>query len=537
VDYHHLALPGGDDLYLTGYGLPFRVNLLPANFWTDSDWFKNHSERLRGTSTLYKITTKKFQGRSKDIVIKWNRMAQDIPGSFDLDELDIEFNSPFEEFGLLIELRNAQHESESYVFTHKPLAIYVPKSRVDLDRLGRRAYKMKEILSRHNEIQLHMFRSYAVIYEWIKGIDAVQAFEQGNLGRQEMTQLTSRYISDIREKGFIIGDPKPHHVIVRPEERGTVARDRSGEILYAAVDFELLRRTPENEKLRRASKRKIYLEGQTHRFEDRDLALMPSNLKLVQIMGVDYIYGPVEGTGGALWVVGKDPTLWDYFLPENWRDTPRIRLSVFDQVYRTTTKDDIHLVWKVSRVGELPDLDPFTDAENRIIEHGYHSPFEEFALAIELNNQGVPTIYPRAIYMAAKKSDIDESLRDDSRYCSHEDLLTPEGTPVLRRGHDYIIFWGHWNGPDELLALRDESPYQGVDALLCYRKGLLPKRTYLHLMEIARKRLASLGIEDLNLKGNHILLSVDNSGQLVNDRNGIPDIRICSFELLKRVQP
>jgi hypothetical protein len=377
-------------------------------------------------------------------------MAQDIPGSFDLDELDIEFNSPFEEFGLLIELRNAQHESESYVFTHKPLAIYVPKSRVDLDRLGRRAYKMKEILSRHNEIQLHMFRSYAVIYEWIKGIDAVQAFEQGNLGRQEMTQLTSRYISDIREKGFIIGDPKPHHVIVRPEERGTVARDRSGEILYAAVDFELLRRTPENEKLRRASKRKIYLEGQTHRFEDRDLALMPSNLKLVQIMGVDYIYGPVEGTGGALWVVGKDPTLWDYFLPENWRDTPRIRLSVFDQVYRTTTKDDIHLVWKVSRVGELPDLDPFTDAENRIIEHGYHSPFEEFALAIELNNQGVPTIYPRAIYMAAKKSDIDESLRDDSRYCSHEDLLTPEGTPVLRRGHDYIIFWGHWNGPDDM---------------------------------------------------------------------------------------
>ena len=56
-------------------------------------------------------------------------------------------------------------------------------------------------------------------------------------------------------------------------------------------------------------------------------------------------------------------------------------------------------------------------------------------------------------------------------------------------------------------------------------------------MEIARKKLASLGIEDLNLKGNHILLSVDNSGQLVEDRNGIPDIRICNFELLKRVQP
>jgi hypothetical protein len=535
VDYHHLSLSGGDDLYLTEYGLPFLGNLLPTNFWTDNDWFKGHSERLRGTSTVYKVTTKETQGKSKDIVVKWNRMGQDIPGSFDVSELNVEFNSPFEEFALLAELRNAQTESGGYIFTHKPLAIYVSRRHVDLDRLGRRAYKMEDILARHNEIQLHMFRNYAVIYEWIKGIDAVQALERGILEEREVAQLAKRYDNDIRESGFAIGDPKPHHVIVRPGKDGELARDRSGKILYAAVDFELLGRSPQRDKVMRSSKRKMYLEKQMHRFEDRDQACFPSNLKLVRIMEVDYVYGAVEGTGGALWVVGKDPTLFDYFLPEKWRDTPRIRLSVFDQVYRTTTEDDIHLVWKVSRVGELPDLDPFTDAENKMIEHGYNSPFEEVALSLELKSQGIPTTYPRAIYMASSKSDMDDSLCDDSRYNSHKDLLTPDGKPILRRQHDYIIFWGYWNGPDELLAVADESPYQGVDALLCHRKGLLAKHIYLRLAKIAKSKLASLGIEDLNLKGNHILLSVDNGGRLVKGHKGLPEMRLSNFELLRRM--
>ncbi|MFC1636158.1 hypothetical protein ACFL5Z_15105 [Planctomycetota bacterium] len=137
--------------------------------------------------------------------------------------------------------------------------------------------------------------------------------------------------------------------------------------------------------------------------------------------------------------------------------------------------------------------------------------------------------------MAANKSDMDESLCDDSRYYSHASLLTPEGRPILRRQHDYIIFWGHWNGPDELMAVIDESPYQGVDALLCHRKGLLTKHTYLNLMEIAKRKLASLGIEDLNLKGNHILLSVDNAGQLVKDHESLPEMRISNFELRRRI--
>ena len=534
VDYHHLSLPGADDLYVTEYGLPFIENLLPKNFWADEDWFKKHSQRLKGTSTLYKITTKEVNCKSKDIVIKWNRMGQDIPGSLDIKELNIEFNSPFEEFALLTELRNMRHESAGYIRTHKPLAIYVPSAHIDLDRLGRKIYKMEALISSHDDVKLHMFRNYAVIYEWIKGIDTAEAFEQGILKAQDITQLTLRSDKEVRQKGFVFGDHKPHHIIVRPNRYGELARDRNGHFLYALVDFELLKRTHKHEEEIRTAKRKAYLYKQAHRFEDKDLSSFPSNLKPVTIFGIDYVYGPVEGTGGALWVVGKDPTLFDYFLPEKWRDMHRIRQSVFDQIYRTTTKDNVHLLWKVSRVGELPDMDPFKDEENRILQHGYNSPFEEVALALELTAKGIPTTYPRAIYMAASKSDMDESLRDDSRYNSHRNIITSDGKPILRKNHDYIIFWGYWNGPDELLAEKDESPYQGVDALLTYRRGLLDKRTYKQLMQRTKKRLAAAGIEDLNSRGNHILLSVDNSGQLVKDLRGRLEIRICNFELLRR---
>jgi len=534
VDYHHLSLPGGGDLYVTEYGLPFIKNLLPENFYTDKNWFKEHSERLRGTSTLYKVTTKEINGKSKDIVIKWNRMGQDIPGSFDLEELNIEFNSPFEEFALVNELRNTRYESAGRIFTHRPLAIYVPTGDIELDRLGRKSYKMKAIISSHDDIKLHMNRNYAVIYEWIKGIDATLALEQKTLSNRDMVRLTLESEREAKRKGYLLGDPKPHHIIVRPGKNGELARDRKGKYLYALIDFELLKRTNEREEQIRASKRKIYLKKQAHRFEDKNLSTFPSNLKPVQIMDVDYVYGAVEGTGGALWVVGKDPTLFDYFLPEKWRDTPRIKQSVFGQIYRTTTKDNVNLVWKVSRVGELPDWDPIGDNEKRVLQHGYNSPFEEVALALELTSKGIPTTYPRAIYMSASKSDMDESLCDDSRYNSHKNITTPDGKLILRKNHDYIIFWGYWNGPDELLAERDESPYQGIDLLLSYRKRLLDENTYQQLMQITRDRLAAAGIEDLNFRGNHILLSVDNSGQLVRDHDGIPEIRICTFELLRR---
>ena len=49
-------------------------------------------------------------------------------------------------------------------------------------------------------------------------------------------------------------------------------------------------------------------------------------------------------------------------------------------------------------------------------------------------------------------------------------------------------------------------------------------------------RLADAGIEDLNLRGTHLLLSLDSKGNLVRDREGNPDVRICNFEFLKIIE-
>ena len=62
----------------------------------------------------------------------------------------------------------------------------------------------------------------------------------------------------------------------------------------------------------------------------------------------------------------------------------------------------------------------------------------------------------------------------------------------------------------------------------------LDETTYLAVMQQTRRVLAVVGVEDLNLRGNHILLSLDQAGQLARDDTGLPAVRICSFELLRR---
>ena len=535
VDYLHLQMPDGTDLYLTEYALPFAKCLLPDNHWCDAAWRDGHRVRLLGSSDVFRMTTKEVDGKSKDIVIKWNRMGQDVPGETAAVELaGAEFNSPFSEFSLVIEMRNTRYESPGQLFTHKPLAIYVPRRYVEAKRLGRKQDRMEAIDLSHDEIDLDWNRNYAVIYEWLKGIDAARAYGKGLIDREGMVGIFERAARELNAKGYRVLDNKPRHVIVRPKANNGLARDKSGAILYGLVDFELLQRTQEREETMRASKRQDYLVRQVHRFETREQ--YPPGITPVTIMGVDYIFGQVESTGGALWVVGRDPILFDYFLPEKWRKTPRTKLSVSPQMFRTLSQDNINLVWRVSRVGERPDVDPFVRAERRILAHGYNSPFEEFSIAMELSNKGIETKYPRAIYMTGHRSTASPSLTDASRYESHAHLQTTDGKPILRKHREYISIWGYWNGPDDVLARKDESVYEGVDALSAYRDGRLTQRAYLKVMRAAKKRLVEGGIEDLSLRGDHLLLSVERSGELAKDETGLPLVRISKFELLKRIE-
>jgi len=534
VEYVHVRLASGDDLYVTGYGLPVIDLLLPENYWTDKGWFRANSQRLSGSSTLYRIRTKEVSGRWRDVVLKWNRMGQDVPGATRADDLaTAEFNSPFEEFSLALELRLAGGGRSGRVLTHRPLAIYVPARRVRLERLGRRLYKIEAKRDAHAEIELDPHRMYAVIYEWVKGIDTVEARNAGLIDTEAMVGLVERCRDDMRRNGFVVRDNKPEHVIVRPDGTGGLLRDRRGKLVYAMIDFELLERAPERERAVRAAKRKAYLFKQAHRFESG--RAFPPHLHPVSVLGVDYVYGRIESTGGALWVVGQDPDLFDYFLPEKWRKTPRTKLSNVNEVYETITKDNIHLVWRVSKIGELPDMDPFKPDEQRIIGHGYNSPFEEIALAMKLTAGGIETIYPRAVYMTGEASNVSPGLADDRRYEKHADLRMPDGQHTLQPNRDYILIWGYWNAPDELLAERDEDLYTGINALDAYRRGLLSDQHYLQLMHTMGQRLEAVDIEDLSLRGNHLLLSLDRHGKLVLAADDLPAVRVCSFELLRRV--
>lgn len=535
VEYAHLILDTGD-LYVTADGLPYLALLDPSNYWLDKEWFESHSTRLSGTSSIHRIRTKCVCGRSKDIVMKWNRMGQDIPGAEELDRLEgAAFNSPFEEFSLVMELRRKLYGLGRRVVVQKPLAIFVASETVDLWRTGRREHKMQTKVRTHREVALDMNRLYAVVYGWIKGIDAHQAFTAGIISRENMKGLALDAEQVMNDAGFKVRDNKPDHIIVRPKSDRFLARTRRGETLYALVDFELLERTLSSEERIRQEKRLDYLKRQRDRFKEVVADSAYPHLHLVNFLGVDYVYGRVESVRGRLWVVGKDPVLYDYFLPERWRHFPKTQISVYSEMYHTVTKDGIQLVLQVSRVGQQPDMDPFREDEQKILAHGYNSPFEEVSLAVDLAKRGVACIYPRAVFMSDSATDLSRSVFDGSRYSSHEALATPDGEPILKPNRDYIIIWGYWNGPDEKLADKDGDYYEGIDALRAYKENVIDQEMYFALLALAREKLARVGVEDLNLRGNHVMVSRDSRGRLVTDALGLPEIRFSNFEFLKRI--
>lgn len=537
IEYAHISLEGQDDIYVTTLGLPYIENLMPYNFWTDRVWFKENSVRLDGTSYPYKITTKKVNNLQKDIVVKWNRMGQEVPGAQDCEELMFaSFNSPFEEFALVLELRETIKGTHDEAFIQKPLAIYVPSEQIKLSEIGRKEYKMKYIIESHEEVAVDMFRTYMVVYEWIPGMDISKAFLQKKIEKNKVDRLTSEAQSELKNVGFVVSDFKPHHLIVNPSTENELLEKTEKEIEYSIVDFELLLRTPEREAAVKQSKRMDYLKRQKDRFNIEAPEKFHPHMHHVNFFDVDYVYGHVESTKGRLWVLGKDPYLYDYFLPERWENIPKKKISVFNSMYYTVTKDNIHLAWKLSKVGLQPDMDPFKRQEKKILDYGFNSPFEEAAIAIYLNRKGIPTIYPRAIYMNSTKTEISEHLLDDTRFKSHEQYETPDKLPILQKHCDYISIWGYWNGPDEKLAAKDGDYFEGMNLLKAYREEVITRKEYFNLLRLTKEKLFNAGFEDLNFRGNHLLLSLDSQKNVVLGSDGNPEIRICNFEFLKKVE-
>jgi hypothetical protein len=541
VQYVHLKTLDGSDLYLTRFGIPFWEQLQPEN-WYARDWFVTHRKRLAGTSTVYRMSSRPVRGRALDLVVKWSRVGEDIP----LDTMTIykfinaEFNSPFEEFALTMELRADGLAPGIRIRTQKPLAIYVPAERLQLWQTGRSEAKVSAKLARHPGVELDILRQYVVLYAWIKGHDAVEmAHELGLEGRAReefLTRTTCLMTHELEQKGYRVVDMKPQHVILRRTRQGRLLRERNGQLAGALVDYELLVRTPDHEQAQQNAHRRHYLTHMVRRFNVEYLQAMPAHLHPVNILGVDYIHGHAESTGGRLWVAGNDPDLFNYFLPERWRGTHRRYLSLRNQVFLTRTKDNLRFVWKVSHLGELPQHNPTHPRLRDIVGMGYNSPFEEFAHAFALSRRGVRTVYPRAIYRTGHPTRTDHrEVADLRRYEQLSHWRTPEGEPLLHPDHEYITIWGFWTGPDERLAENDRELCHPINARQACQARLISEYQLDELLSQARSLLTGNGFEDLNLKGDHLLLSFTRANELVRDAAGHPDIRLCNFELVRRL--
>jgi hypothetical protein len=550
VVYVHFKSSDGGDLYLTRHAEKYRQHFDIHN-WYEREWFDRHKIKLKGTSTVYKVPTKKVNGKSLDLVVKNCRVGEDVPlDTHTLEEFcNAEFNSPWEEFSLVTEMEEGKYGPRDLrIRTQHPMGIYVPPEKMQIWQSGRSRAKINKIRAKHPGIDLDILKQYKLIYQWIKGYNLPEVFEYIDVSHDErvhhLRELDKKVVSALNKKGYTVADSKPEHIIISKTDTKQIQRigrarsdNPAGDQIkylyqlinngkYSVVDYELLLRTPEHEVKVKDSRRHSYLDDQKNRFVPTPL---PDHLSKTEIFGVPYIFGHTESTGGRLWLVGNNARLFDYFLPERWRKTPSIQLYDNREIYYTITKDNIHLVWETSRVGERMSEDE-EEYHPKILEFGINSPFEESAIAHELTRLGIPCVYIRAIYMTGSIKL--EKSTDTRRYKSHKNILDPEGRPILQQEHNYITIRGYYNGPDDWVAEQTGPLYLRTDLLNAVDKGIIDKTQCMMLLEKVKENLRNLDYDGSLLKPGDLLLSIDSSNRIVKDISGNPLVVICNFKYI-----
>jgi hypothetical protein len=263
VPYAVLDDPNVGQLYITRYGWTFIEEILPHG------WFANHRYREEGhrlpgsTGTVYFVPGRGAARQPVDLVVKFSRFAEDLPiqvstipdGPSVSDYAHETFNSPFEEFGVLMDLRRGRFgPSDLRIRTKRPLAIYCPPESHPLWRLGRSESRFRQYardlegdqadVGRHEKVRLDIARQYILLFQWVDGLNAEDLCDEGELTREELAELTSRVSLELRAKGFRVLDNKPKHFILR-KTRNPGALITRRQLVYALVDFELLKRTSE----------------------------------------------------------------------------------------------------------------------------------------------------------------------------------------------------------------------------------------------------------------------------------------------------
>lgn len=251
VDYVCIEGKQGGALYFTWYGWQMAASLIPRHWYTDEK-YRSLGQRLTGsTGTVYHVPHSGINGSRLDLVVKFSRMAQH-PGFLDIWSgvkywsRTVSFLSPFEEFGNLYKLRG---RGSYRIPTKTPLAIYSPPTHFPLWNLGRESSRLwrydhrlrsDQETSPYQPIHYEWERDYILLYRWIDGIDAEEAAEAGALTKEQLSEFTWKVDGELAERGFVVLDHKPKHLIVRLDRQGRLRRTRDNEILYALIDYELL---------------------------------------------------------------------------------------------------------------------------------------------------------------------------------------------------------------------------------------------------------------------------------------------------------
>lgn len=263
VDYAHLFLNGGGELYLTRCGWALSKVIVPKAWFVDKR-YREAGRRLRGTGTVYCVPVVDPAGATENVVVKFSRFAQHVPIFVDKPVAELvpraviesaHFNDPFEEFGLLTELRRGPFgPKRPRILTKRPLAIYSPPGDYKLWQLGREEWLFDQHAGRLRADQdencagcpvtLHQTRDYILLFQWVKGLDAEQLYSEGLLTAEDLESIYHRSILELRANGFVVLDHKPRHLILRPFPQRNELLARNGIVNYALIDFELLKRDP-----------------------------------------------------------------------------------------------------------------------------------------------------------------------------------------------------------------------------------------------------------------------------------------------------
>lgn len=258
VDYLHLRGRQSGDLFITRAGWPVASSILPERWFTGAQFSKPGQALAGATGAVYRVPVAHPVRSNFSLVVKFSRFGQDVGITVAGNELtdDAEFMSrvdhaeflpPFEEFGNLMRLRT---QCRGHFVTKAPLAIYSPPTRYLAWQLGRKSHLQSTYAHRlltsqavpggDEKVAYDWERIYILLYRWMDGIDAEQAYGAGLISASQMMGWTSQVATILRQVGWVVLDHKPRHLILRQQKRVRSPLMRRGAPVLGLVDYELL---------------------------------------------------------------------------------------------------------------------------------------------------------------------------------------------------------------------------------------------------------------------------------------------------------